>query len=149
MYDSTKDRVAHRLSPISSFGGIGFFIMGNILIIGEQSGDKQTDRPFCAATHCSEWLNNKLNLHSIPEDKLYWINALRTDDTQADIAGLITELQPSYIICLGNIAERVCRDQRINNFIKFYHPQYWKRFRSREEYPFVIELAKMVGELEL
>ncbi len=148
MYKSTAERVKHRLSPISSFDGIGFFISGNVLIIGEQSGDKITDRPFCATTHCSEWLNNKLNSYNIPEDRLYWVNALRVDDTPVDISGLIVELQPSNIICLGNVAERTCRAQGINKFIKFYHPQYWKRFRNKEEYPFVLELAKMIHELE-
>jgi hypothetical protein len=121
---------------------------GNILIIGEQSGDKLSDRPFCAETHSSKYINEKLNVYDIPEEKLYWVNALRCDDSEADINSIVVHMNPSVVICLGNIAERTCKNQGINNYIKFYHPQYWKRFRNKEEYPFVLKLVELLNEIK-
>jgi hypothetical protein len=112
-----------------------------VLLIGEQSACKGLDRPFCSTRGCSGWLNKQLDLERIPEERLFWLNALDNDDKPIDIKTIYEQLRPSIVIALGNVAKKVCIDQEIpHEFV--YHPQYWKRFHSKERYP-LFDLLKI------
>lgn len=119
--------------------GAGNFTPGVILMVGERSAQPMENRyhaPFCAVTASSGWINTQLAHSSIKEEQLFWINALDNDGTPTDLAKLVTELCPKYIVALGNVA----RDQL--NFFNLPHqhvphPQYWKRFKSKFPYPLI------------
>jgi hypothetical protein len=117
--------------------GVGAFIKGNILLVGEQASDPKNapeQQPFCSSKGCSGWLNRLLEEDGVPEDKLYWLNALNNDGSVVNFRSYLAALEPSTVIALGNVAARVCSEQDIP-FVKCYHPQYWKRFHSMKPYP--------------
>lgn len=119
--------------------GVGAFLPGNILIIGEQASDPATapdQQPFCDNKGCSGWLNKKLEEAGIPEEKLFWVNALNNDDSAVDLKKLVNQLKPSHVISLGGVAHRACIHQKIASS-QFYHPQYWKRFQSKLPYDLI------------
>lgn len=119
--------------------GAGAFIKGNILLIGEQASDPITapeQQPFCSSVGCSGWLNKLLEAESIPEEKLFWVNVLNNDDTPINLRGLVEALQPSTVLALGGVAQHHCKLQGVS-FQPFYHPQYWKRFKSKHPYSLI------------
>lgn len=112
-----------------------------ILIVGDRPGPgaPQTPHyhhtPFYSIKHCSGWLNGLLEDNSIPEDELVWLNS-HTYDGEPTPYDVINFMQPRVIIALGGNADRWL----INGGFKHqtvYHPQYWKRFKSKEEYPLI------------
>lgn len=117
--------------------GVGAYVKGNILIIGEQASDPTNapeQEPFCSSKGCSGWLNKLLQAEGIPEEKLFWVNALYNDGTLVDLLALVEQLEPSAVVALGNVAKKSCADHGVQ-FFSAYHPQYWKRFRSKNRYP--------------
>lgn len=145
---SSLDRYKYRIklglntkAPI----GVGSFAPGSVLLIGEQASDPTTapeQQPFCSTKGCSGWLNLKLQEAEVPEEKLFWINALNNDGSEVDLQLLVQQLQPSAVIALGGIAQRVCREQGVE-FEAQYHPQYWKRFKSKHRYPLLDRLKEL------
>ena len=148
----SQDRVQRRIAltvetraPI----GAGAFLAGNVMIVGEQDSDPTASieqRPFCTTKGCTGWLNKQLDAADIPEEKLFWINALNNDSSVVDLKSLVEKLKPSKVIALGGIARRQCSLQKVGA-IEFYHPQYWKRFQSKLPYDLIsylkIECQKM------
>jgi hypothetical protein len=117
--------------------GVGSFTPGNILLVGEQASNPASapeQQPFCSDQGCSGWLNQRLAAEKIPEEKLFWVNALNNDGSMVDLQRLVEQLKPSAVIALGTVAKRTCERQCVAK-IAVYHPQYWKRFRSKERYP--------------
>lgn len=121
--------------------GVGAFIEGNILLIGERpsfpKGARQSrdmGQPFCSLNGCSGWLNNLLEEEKIPEEKLFWINALYSNGDRVALWPYVEVFRPSYVITLGKVAERQCTEQDVTHE-NVPHPQYWKRFQSRKRYP--------------
>lgn len=117
--------------------GVGSFLQGNILLIGEQASDPTTapeQQPFCSDKGCSGWLNRQLQSEEIPEEKLFWVNALNNNGTVIDIKTLVDQLNPSSVVALGTVAKKACDSQGVD-CIASYHPQYWKRFKSKFRYP--------------
>jgi hypothetical protein len=127
--------------------GAGLFKQGNILLLGEQASDPINDpdqKPFCSTRACSGWLNWQMELHNLEEDHFFWLNVLNNDGTAIDLNAAVARLRPSAIISLGNIARNACVKSGITP-VHFSHPQYWKRFRSKELYPlipFLVEKTK-------
>jgi len=117
--------------------GVGSFRKGNILLIGEQASDPTTapeQQPFCSDRGCSGWLNKQLHNEKISEEKLFWVNALNNDGSWVNLRALVGQLQPSAVIALGTVAKKACVEQGIDQY-SAYHPQYWKRFKSKFRYP--------------
>lgn len=114
----------------ANFGpGIGCFHEGNTLIVAEQAADLDKNYPLAGGGGCSLWLNRQLTIF---EHDFYWINAKNSSGWED--ASFLSSLKPGRIIALGNVAKQWCE----NNNLKYehtYHPQYWKRFRSKERYP--------------
>lgn len=139
------ERMNHRAygSPSSQgHPGIGFFKPGNILILGEQASDPINDpeqMPFFSTKACSGWLNWQLEQGCIPEEKMFWLNVLNNDGSPADICGTIDRMKPSEVIALGKIASNACTKLGLKHYY-YPHPQYWKRFRSKEDYPLISHL---------
>ena len=136
-----EQRIKLREDTNAPFGA-GAFIHGNVMIVGEQDSDPSANKhqmPFCTNKGCTGWLNKQLDAANIPEEKLFWVNSLHNDGSEANIDHLVTFMKPSAVLVLGGIARRICRKQGIE-FTPFYHPQYWKRFRSREKYALIDKL---------
>jgi hypothetical protein len=144
-----KDRVQRRIDlAIETHApfGAGAFITGNVMIVGEQDSDPTASveqRPFCTTKGCTGWLNKQLEAEGIPEEKLYWINALNNDYSTVDLPRLVDALKPRAILALGGIAQKVCKDYEVE-FKPFYHPQYWKRFKSKQPYALIETLKELV-----
>lgn len=129
----------HQITAPSWAHGAGAFIEGNVLLIGERpslpkTASRTIGHPFCSDDGCSGWLNKLLEAENVPEEKLFWINALYSNGDKAVLWPYIEVMKPSSVIALGNVAEGCCRQRGISHE-KVPHPQYWKRFRSRERYP--------------
>lgn len=118
--------------------GIGNFSQGNILIVGEEPGPDSFgfDTPF-VGSGSGIWLLRQLEANEIDENELYWINARNAAGVEAE-QDFVDFLKPRKIITLGTSA-RMWATDLINEFkvIPIYHPQYWRRFKSKEEYPLI------------
>lgn len=124
--------------------GAGSFTRGNILIIGEQASDPTTapeQLPFCDDVGCSGWLNSLLEAESIPEESLFWVNAKNNDGTLIKLKELVDVLLPSMIFALGKTATNLCIAEG-ENFKSFQHPQYHKRFKSKQPYDLISQLKE-------
>ena len=127
--------------------GVGAFIEGNVLLIGEQASDPKNapeQQPFCSSKGCSGWLNKLLEVEGIQEEKLFWLNALYNDGTKVMLWHYVDALRPAVVIALGNVASKLCTEQKISHE-KCYHPQYWKRIHSKERYA-LVDLLKRYQE---
>jgi hypothetical protein len=126
----------------------GSFSRGSVLLVGEQVSHPKENKyhaPFCSTKGCSGWLNVLLENACIPEDKLFWVNALDNDGSKVDLANLYAQLQPTTVIAMGNVARDSLRSQGITEFEHVPHPQYWKRFKSKQPYPLIVVLHKIMG----
>lgn len=120
--------------------GAGAFRPGVTLLVGERpgvarSGELKHRLPFVTFTRsgCALWLTEQLEVAGVPESDLYWINAYDAlgIPTSSDF---VSALEPNLIVALGDLAERWCRAAELTH-VAVPHPQYWKRFRAREDYP--------------
>jgi hypothetical protein len=127
--------------------GVGAFIEGNVLLVGEQCSDPVNDTNqyvFCSSKGCSGWLNRLLDAENLPEERFFWVNALNNDGTRVDLSALSALLKPGAILALGSIAKKSCEDHGVS-FEYFYHPQYWKRFQSKHPYPLLARLKELTS----
>lgn len=130
--------------------GVGAFLPSNILIIGEKSANPESSanqQPFCDYKGCSGWLNNQLEDAGIPEEKLFWVNAINNDGSSIDLNKLVDDLNPSIVIALGGVAAKLCHQSKVDHH-KFYHPQYWKRFGRKQPYEFTTILRDLCAKKE-
>lgn len=118
--------------------GIGSFRRRNILIVGESPGKNSFgfNTPF-VGSGSGIWLLKQLEDAEIQEDDLYWINAKNGfGDTATQ--DFIEKLFPRRIITLGNIAKEWASNLADKfEVIHSPHPQYWRRFKSKQPYPFL------------
>lgn len=125
--------------------GAGNYTEGIILIVGEAHtkgfvpADEKisniSQAPFCSMDGCSGWLNELLEEAQIDEEKLFWCNAVH-DGVNTDLESLIHRLKPLKVIALGKVASAALDFHGIIHYA-FSHPQYHKRFKHHESYPFV------------
>ena len=126
------------------------------IILGDRPGPSApTDpsyhhTPFYSTKHCSGWLNALLFLEGFDENELVWVNAFNVDGspTHNDVVeNLLTKFSPQ-IIALGGNAEKWLKQNNYPLYVKVDHPQYHKRFKNKQPYPFVTELRSFVKEPE-
>jgi len=120
----------------------GSIELSKFVLIGESPANETTNKryyPFCDIAGCSGWLNLLLNKEEINEEKLFWINAHHLDGSPNDVR-LLDLLEGKQIICLGKKAEKWVKPTG-KKYVEVPHPQYWKRFKSKEKYP-LIDLLK-------
>lgn len=146
--------LAYQLMPGYNYGpGAGEFRQGNILIVGEKISDKdeyqQVKRvgPFIMRGGCSEWLAEQMDEVGVPEQGLYWINALDNHERPTPAYPWIDDLQPRLVVALGGVAKMWCQVNQLKNIEHFPHPQWWKRFKHHQRYPLVDLLKKENCEL--
>ncbi len=163
VYDYTNESVDSLIQRISMlrdmYGenlgpGIGEFAPGGrtTLILSDRSSGTnavQDGFPFIALDRggCSAWLNEILEANGISERGLYWVNVNSMDGTEIVNGSFIDRLRPIQIITLGNEALdwfEGYESMFLNKFnhVHLHHPQYHKRFRSRELYQLISILKK-------
>jgi len=137
--------------PVNPGPGIGAWCPGkSILIVGERANQANgaPTHPFVSIQRgnvgCSAWLAEQLEAGGLPEHRLYWVNALTPDNRYTD-PSFIEHLRPRAVISLGRMAkvwcERMARvDSRYHH--TYPHPQYWKRFKTKLDYPLLTDLRK-------
>lgn len=124
--------------------GAGAFRPGSVMIVGEQTSHPEVNKyhaPFCSTKACSGWLNARLEEVEVPEDKLFWVNALDNDGSEVDLLALYNQLKPPAVFALGNIARDQLKKRGIEH-VHVPHPQYWKRFKHSQPYPLIEKLAE-------
>lgn len=129
--------------------GAGAWVEGNVLLVGERTSHPEVNKyhlPFCSIKGCSGWLNALLSEAEIPEERLFWINALDNDGTPVNLGMIYHSLKPSTIIALGNVASEQLHKQGIVRHALYPHPQYWKRFKSKHQYPLIPFLSTLLYE---
>jgi len=134
-------------------------LSGRILLVGDKPGPGAPadpnfhHTPFYSTIYSSGWLNYLLGEYRIDEDRLIWLNASSIRWVDGDFMDVmlgapplieeryeidghfINIIDPTHIITLGNLAEAWVKKNTDRPYIKQAHPQYWKRFKSKEEYP--------------
>jgi hypothetical protein len=119
------------------------------VLVGDQMGQRIFDGrsttpevPFVSFSRagCADWLTQRLEDAGVPETELYWINTRTADGATTD-SKFIRTLQPRRIIALGDVAARWCERELQIKFTAVPHPQFWKRFHTRELYPLIQELT--------
>jgi thymidylate kinase len=123
---------ARRDLPANAGPGVGAFIPGNTLIVGEQVNDRASF-PFVDDRGCAIWLAERLDEARVDEKRLYWVNALDPEGDWTD-PSFVELLQPRQVIALGRVAEAWCRDAGLDH-AAVPHPQNHKRFRYHQRYP--------------
>jgi len=109
-------------------------ITNKILIVGDRPSKEPAlgiNIPFCSDDNCSGWLNKQL---SIDEDHLQWINSADLNGHSTSFLELSQRLPAKIVIALGNNASKWLTTLGVDH-VKTYHPQFWKRFHSKERYP--------------
>lgn len=105
-----------------------------IMIVGEGSQDLGDGKrmAFISATGCSLFLHEALRQH--PANRYYLTNAdkgLTMVENRKALLEEIDRIKPKRIIAMGAPAATMLADLR-QKFDRTYHPQYWKRFKSKQ-----------------
>jgi len=121
--------------------GVGNWSPGKVtLIVGDRATRKNVSKlPFIHPDGCAPWLADQMDLVDANEDNFYWINAYSFKGVATD-ASFIEELKPIRVIALGAKADAWCEQNNIPH-ISVPHPQYWRRFHSKERYPLLDLIA--------
>ena len=128
--------------------GAGSYTNGVVMLVGEQVSHPDENKyhaPFCSTKGCSGWLNTLLEEAAIPEEKLFWINAIDNDGTEVNLRQIYDTIEPCTVFALGNVARDQLRKQGITSFGHVPHPQYWKRFKSKQPYPLIVALTGILS----
>jgi hypothetical protein len=97
--------------------------------------------PFHSTKNSSLWLNRQLVEAKIDETQLVWLNAANMHGAPFPVELARGWLGDPLVVALGGNAERWLKGGGIE-CIKVYHPQAWKRFHSKQEYPLIPLLRK-------
>jgi hypothetical protein len=123
---------------------------GRILLVGDKPGPGIVNEaedyipvPFYGLRHSSAWLNKLLDDHNIPEEQLTWINAFYLENQPSQNDELYKR-QPRAVIGLGGVAQKWLRTADCEDYYCVDHPQYWKRFKSKELYPLITLLEYLI-----
>lgn len=131
--------------------GAGNFKEGNVLLLGDSvniaTGYHHWPFITSSATGCSSWLADSLDEAEINETDLYWVNVNDTYCWWPQVAdGLprwVQLLKPKAVVALGKEAKDIMNRYTWGcDTYSVYHPQYAKRFRSKEEYHLIDILTR-------
>lgn len=115
----------------------------DVLLIGQDFAEVQDDEPMLqwpfgslSGSGCSLWLADKLSEAGIGESKLCWGNS----DT---VPMHLVESRFKHVVVLGGVAFNTLKTlglTRTEGVVVVPHPQYHKRFRTKEYYPLLDHL---------
>lgn len=138
--------IASNVGPVNVGPGIGSFRAGNVLVVGERDAGRYETTPLAAKappmvfvsdvkSTTSYWLNERLCEWSVPEQKLYWINALTHDGADTPYT-FLPQLKPRAIVCIGQAAERWASPlkEEFTVYDGLPDPEYWRAHHKPEHY---------------
>lgn len=128
----------------------GYSALTKVVLLGDKPGPGKPTTvgyhhtPFYSTKNSSLWLNKQLVEAGIDENALLWFNTEFADGTHLDAVHLQDlAARGVKIICLGGLAEKwVRRVAPTSEYVKVYHPQFAKRFKSSEPYALIDEIKK-------
>lgn len=123
-------------------GNIG----ARVLLVGDQftsvtNADTAYQWPFASFSGggCSRWLAMQLENEDLGEDRLLWANA------DMDLPAILNyALSPRHVVALGEAAADALAKAGVRDFFRVDHPQFHKRFKSREIYPLIHLLKELL-----
>lgn len=122
----------------------------DILLIADQPGpgapktDNYHHTPFYAKTYSGGWLNALLVEAEIRETRLFWENSADRHGVPRDPL-ILTARRWSHILALGGNATKWLKKNGVENFWRFDHPQFHKRWKSKEGlYPLISNLKAIL-----
>jgi hypothetical protein len=143
--DRVLTRYRLRLKTKATIGAGNYKPGIRVLMIGEQTSHPEKFAlhiPFCSVKACSGWLNTHLQAAEIPEEEMFWLNALDNDGSYVDLGQHYNFLQPTHVVALGTIAHKRLMFYGIEHEW-FTHPQHHRRFKHSEPYPAITFLKKI------
>lgn len=92
--------------------------------------------PFASFTDsgCSRWWTASLDAALVHERDLLWVNADQVGTLQLYEKEIAKLYAARRVIALGAEADEILKAADIHHHV-YPHPQYWKRFHSKEPYP--------------
>ena len=140
------DRTVGKLHPLRVATSGNWW--AEIVIVGDEFGEHKNNdamyqTPFGSLNGmgCSLWLAAQLNAAGISESDLLWINA----DELKRCPEFLQWHDHKHFIALGSEAEAAIRGHQARTQATVNHPQYWKRFHSRAEYPLIPYLKDLLN----
>lgn len=122
-----------------------------VVLVGDRPGNgakllpaNHHHTPFYSTKNSSLWLNRQLFEAGVDEDKLVWMNAADLHGVPFPIELAQGWLGNPLVVALGGNAEKWLRGGNIDH-TKVHHPQAWKRFHSKKEYPLIPLLMKALN----
>lgn len=112
-----------------------------LLIVGDRPGPKAPQvsdfhhTPFYAKVYSGGWLNAELVKAGISEEPLMWINSASFDGVPTDPLILKAHEWDDCLALGKNAVAWLSKNGAA--YTAFEHPQYHKRFKSTEPYPFI------------
>lgn len=106
------------------------------IILGDRGSNPKAlvDLPFFSTENSSDYLNRALELAGFREHDTAFMNAytIHGQLNQFKQQWLVNNWSTRRVIALGNAAGDACRDQKLTNFQRVPHPQFWKRFHHHD-----------------
>lgn len=147
---SILDRTGTAQAAIERGPGIGSWSSESVLLLGDRPSNTWPETapnyPFISAyrSGCSEWLAQQLEDGGVPESSLYWSNTYTQKGDRLPFEW-IERLKPRGIITLGNAAQAWLDGAGLKSSYQVHHPQYWKRFHSKDTYVLPRYVTKLLG----
>ena len=124
----------------------GRFYSAKVLLVGETVGNSvQQEVPFTGIRGSGPWFTQQLLDANIAEADLAWINVKLSDDTSnmINVIDACKTYEYEHVIALGNVAS-IALDKAHIEHTTDYHPQYWKRFNNKRDYPLIAKLKEII-----
>jgi len=128
------------------YGGTKVVIIGDTPGPGRPTTPGYHHTPFYSTKNSSLWVNKLLVESDIDEDALLWFNAELADGSALNPVHIqdLMRLEPTFIV-LGGKAEKWFKAAAPGvKYVKVYHPQFAKRFKSKEPYALIDEIKKVI-----
>ncbi len=148
IFDYTRHRVKAFAQALATLAGrpLPPGMVGSqrarFLFVGEQAA-QAPDLPFMTPGNSSGWLFDVLKDAGFEEWEVCFANALNSVGDVNDLLALSHASQHlSCIIALGEVARRNLQAAGLT-YTEVEHPQYFKRFKSKDRQAYVDKLAKL------
>ncbi len=149
-YDYTRHRVGSFVNHLMGIRGFPLpaGVVGSqrprFLFVGERPGrgGPRVDLPFLTTRDCSGWLFDAIREAGYPEDEVAFVNAINARAEDNNLGAIIAGLEsrgPLTRVSLGVIAHAALTHLGGSHH-PLAHPQYAKRFKSKERANYVSSL---------
>jgi len=157
-YDYTSDKLKHIVENVEALMNArpasniikgqpsGRFYSAKVLLVGEMVGNSiQREVPFTGIKASGPWFTQQLLDAEIQEKDLAWINVQLYDgiSNMINVVKACETYKYDHVIALGATADAALRRKHIQHE-SAYHPQYWNRFHSKEEYHLINRLKEII-----